>query len=109
MSFGTVRDDTGQDIELTQSSFSSLLQRPDRSVRKVAFDAFYSEFSDHRYTLASALSNSVKSDVFLARARNYPSALEAVSYTHLDVYKRQDFSVAQEESLRIALEPWLKR
>jgi len=77
MSFGTVRDDTGQDIELTQSSFSSLLQRPDRSVRKVAFDAFYSEFSDHRYTLASALSNSVKSDVFLARARNYPSALEA--------------------------------
>jgi len=77
MSFGTVRDDTGQDIELTQSSFSSLLQRPDRSVRKVAFDAFYSEFSDHRYTLASALSNSVKSDVFLAKARNYPSALEA--------------------------------
>jgi oligoendopeptidase F len=77
MSFGTVRDDTGQNIELTQSSFSSLLQRPDRSVRKVAFDAFYSEFSDHRYTLASALSNSVKSDVFLARARNYPSALEA--------------------------------
>ncbi len=77
MSFGTVRDDTGQDIELTQSSFSSLLQRPDRSVRKVAFDAFYSEFSDHRYTLASALSNSVKSDVYLAKARNYPSALEA--------------------------------
>jgi len=77
MSFGTVRDDTGQDIELTQSSFSSLLQRPDRSVRKVAFDAFYSEFSDHRYTLASALSNSVKSDVYLAKARNYPSALKA--------------------------------
>ena len=77
MSFGKVRDDRGQDVELTQSSFSSLLQRPDRTVRKAAFDAFYSEFSDHRYTLASALSNSVKADVFLARARNYPSALEA--------------------------------
>jgi oligoendopeptidase F len=77
MSFGTVHDDRGREIELTQSSFSSLLQRPDRKVRKTAFDAFYAEFSDHRYTLASALSSSVKGDVFLAKARNYPSALEA--------------------------------
>lgn len=77
MSFGNIRDDRGQEIELTQSSFSSLLQRPDRAVRKNAFDAFYKEFSEHRYTLASALSSSVKADVFLAKARNYPSALEA--------------------------------
>ena len=77
MSFGKVLDDRGQEIELTQSSFSSLLQRPDREVRRKAFDAFYAEFSDHRYTLASALSSSVKADVFLARARNYSSALEA--------------------------------
>jgi len=77
MTFGTIRDDRGLDVELTQSSFSSLLQRPDRVVRKAAFDAFYEEFSDHRYTLASALASSVKGDAFLAKARNYPSALEA--------------------------------
>jgi len=77
MSFGSVRDDRGRDVELTQSSFSSFLQRPDRTVRQNAFDAFYSEFSDHRYTLASSLANSVKADVYLAKARNYPSALEA--------------------------------
>ena len=77
MSFGKVADDRGQEIELTQSSFSSLLQRPDREVRRKAFDTFYAEFSDHRYTLASALSSSVKADVFLSRARNYSSALEA--------------------------------
>lgn len=77
MSFGTVRDERGREIELTQSSFSSLLQRPDRAVRKAAFDGFYAEFSAHRYTLASSLASSVKADVFLARARNYPSALEA--------------------------------
>jgi oligoendopeptidase F len=77
MTFGSVRDDRGNDVELTQSSFSSLLQRPDREVRRAAFHAFYEEFSDHRYTLASSLASSVKSDVFLAQARNYPSALEA--------------------------------
>ena len=46
-------------------------------MRKAAFDAFYAEFSDHRYTLASALASSVKGDAFLAQARNYPSSLEA--------------------------------
>ena len=77
MTFGLVKDDKGQQIELTQSSFSSLLQRPDREVRKGAFEKFYAEFNAHRYTLANLLASSVKGDVFLAKARNYPSALEA--------------------------------
>ena len=77
MTFGSVRNDRGQEIELTQSSFSSLLQRPDRTVRKEAFEKFYTEFTDHRYTLASALANSIKADVYLAKARHYPSAREA--------------------------------
>ncbi len=77
MTFGMVTDDRGREIELTQSSFSSLLQRPDREVRKAAFGKFYTEFDAHRYTLASSLASSIKGDVFLARARNYPSAREA--------------------------------
>ncbi|MBM3856900.1 MAG: oligoendopeptidase F [Verrucomicrobia bacterium] len=76
MTFGTVCDDQNREITLTQSSFSSLLQRPDRKVRQEAFEKFYQEFSDHRYTLASSLASSIKGDVFHARARNYPSALE---------------------------------
>jgi oligoendopeptidase F len=77
MTFGTVRNDRGQEVELTQSSFSSLLQRPDRSVRKETFEKFYTEFTAHRYTLASSLASSIKGDVFLAKARHYPSAREA--------------------------------
>ena len=77
MTFGSLTDDRGKVVELTQSSFSSLLQRPDREVRKTAFHKFYDEFTAHRYTLASSLASSVKGDVFLAKARNYPSALES--------------------------------
>lgn len=77
MTFGSLTDDRGKVVELTQSSFSSLLQRPDREVRKAAFHKFYDEFTAHRYTLASSLASSVKGDVFLAKARNYPSALES--------------------------------
>src|SRR5690606_31987032 len=70
MKFGRVRDDSGAERELTQSSFSSFLQQRDPSVRREAFHAFYKEFKDHQFTLASSLASSVRADVFYARARN---------------------------------------
>jgi oligoendopeptidase F len=80
MIFGLVPDDRGQEVALSQSSYISLLHNRDRKVRRQAFDQFYQEFSDHRYTLASSLSASVRADVFYARVRNYPSALEAALF-----------------------------
>ena len=76
MRFGTIRDENGQEVELSQSAYSSFLNKRDGAVRKAAFHQFYREFSDHQFTLAAALSSSIKADVFRARARNYPSALE---------------------------------
>ena len=80
MLFGTLKDSEGNERELTQSSFSSFLQQRDPGVRKAAFHQFYQEFSEHRFTLASSLANSVRADVFYARARNYPSAREAALF-----------------------------
>ena len=77
MKFGVLRDGKGEERPLTQSSFSSFLVKRDHELRKRAFHQFYAEFQDHQFTLAAALAYSVKADVFRARARNYPSALEA--------------------------------
>lgn len=77
MKFGVLVDDKGEERPLTQSSYSSFLVKRDHDLRKRAFHQFYNEFQDHQFTLASSLSYSVKADVFRARARNYPSALEA--------------------------------
>lgn len=77
MRFGVITDETGRETELSQSSYSSFLHKRDGALRRTAFHQFYREFSDHKFTLASALSNSVKADVFHARARHFPSALEA--------------------------------
>jgi oligoendopeptidase F len=77
MKFGVLVDDKGEEKPLTQSSYSSFLVKRDHALRKRAFHQFYDEFQDHQFTLASALAYSVKADVFRARARNYPSALEA--------------------------------
>ena len=102
MKFGTVKDSSGADRELTQSSFSSFLQQRDPAVRREAFHKFYSEFKDHQFTLASSLANSVRSDVFYARARNHPSAIEGALFSDdvpLSVY---DNLIA---SVRSRLEP----
>jgi len=80
MLFGALKDSEGNERELTQSSFSSFLQQREPSVRKAAFHQFYKEFSEHRFTLAASLANSVRADVFYARARNYPSAREAALF-----------------------------
>lgn len=80
MLFGKLKDSEGNERELTQSSFSSFLQQREPSVRKAAFHQFYKEFSEHRFTLAASLANSVRADVFYARARNYPSAREAALF-----------------------------
>jgi len=80
MKFGVLIDETGREAPLTQSSFSSFLVKRDHELRKRAFHQFYTEFRDHQYTLAASLAYSVKADVFHARARHYPSALEAVLF-----------------------------
>jgi oligoendopeptidase F len=80
MRFGSLTDGQGNERELTQSSFSSFLQQRDPAVRKTAFHQFYKEFSEHKFSLASSLANSVRTDVFYARARHFPSAREAALF-----------------------------
>jgi oligoendopeptidase F len=80
MKFGFVRDRSGEERQLTQSSFSSFLQQRDPDVRREAFHKFYAEFKDHQFTLASSLSSSIRGDVFEARARNYSSAIESALF-----------------------------
>ena len=76
LKFGTVKDERGRSVELTQSSFRSLLESPKRSVRKTAFHQFYKQYEGHANTTAATLGSSVLQDIYQSRVRNYPSALE---------------------------------
>ena len=77
MKFGALINEDGQEVALSQSTYLSFLHKKDRDLRRRAFHQFYQEFDDHKYSLASALASSVRADVFSAKIRNYPSALEA--------------------------------
>jgi len=76
MKFGFIKDENGVKRELTQSSFRTLLESPKRKVRKEAYHQFYKQYEGHANTLAASYSSSVLQDVYLSRARNFPSSLE---------------------------------
>ncbi len=77
LKFGMCRNEKGESVELSQSTFSVFLHSPSRAVRRQAFHQFYKQFQAHENSLAAAFSSSVQKDVYYARARGYPSAREA--------------------------------
>ncbi|MDA7951296.1 MAG: oligoendopeptidase F [Pirellulaceae bacterium] len=76
MKFGTLEIEEGKEVELSNATFSQFLYSPNREVRKKAFHQYYQQFVDHENTLSAMLAGSIHKDVYYARARNYPSALE---------------------------------
>ncbi len=76
LKFGMCRNEKGESVELSHSSFSSFLRSPSRAVRRKAFHQYYTQFQGHENSLAAAYSSSVQKDVYYAKARNYPSARE---------------------------------
>ena len=75
--FGMLKNEKGEQVELSHASFSSFLRSPSRNVRKKAFEQYYSVYRGHENALAAAYSSSVQKDVYYGKARNYPSAREA--------------------------------
>ncbi|MGB4703072.1 MAG: oligoendopeptidase F, partial [Syntrophomonadaceae bacterium] len=75
--FPTIRDENGQEVELTKGRYGRFMESRDRRVRKEAYEGLYSSYKGLINTLAATLSSSIKRDIFYARARNYPSALHA--------------------------------
>jgi oligoendopeptidase F len=72
----SIRNEKGEMVELGHSSFSAFLHSPSRAVRKKAFHTYYTQYEAHKNSIAAALNGSVQRDVYYAKARNYPSAIE---------------------------------
>ncbi len=75
--FPSITDEHGHEVELTKGRFGGFMESTDRRVRKDAFTSLYSTYSGLKNTLATTLTASVRKDIFYARVRKYPGALEA--------------------------------
>ncbi|NSW90171.1 MAG: oligoendopeptidase F [Firmicutes bacterium] len=75
--FPFIKDENGEEVELTKGRYIKFLESTDRRVRKDAYEALYNVYGKFQNTFAASLSNSIKKDLFFAKARKYNSSLEA--------------------------------
>ncbi len=66
--------------KLTHASFASFIRNEDETIREEAYRKYYKSFEEHQHVIARLYAGSVAQDIFLARARNYKSSLEAALY-----------------------------
>jgi len=76
ISFPEIKDEEGDDVQITHGRYIRLLESEDRRVRKDAFQGLYKTYNSFRNTLAASFSSNVKQEVFFAKARKYSSTLE---------------------------------
>ncbi|MBM7702553.1 oligoendopeptidase F [Metabacillus iocasae] len=77
LEFPEIKDENGEDVEITHGRYIRFLESEDRRVREEAFKAVYQTYGQFKNTFASTLSGTVKKDNFNARVRNYKSARHA--------------------------------
>lgn len=75
--FGTIRDENGEEAEVTKGRYIKFLESRDRRVREDAFHTLYRSYNAMRNTLASSLGSNIKKNKFYANVRKYESSLSA--------------------------------
>ena len=75
--FKSVKDSAGKTIEVTQGTLSNIMHNPDRKVRRNAYNVYMDKYLEHKNTLATNLSTSIKTNVFNMRVRKHENTLAA--------------------------------
>lgn len=80
--FPMVKDENGEELELSHGRYVLFLESKNRQVRKDAFMAMYETYGNLKNTLATTLSSQVKSHNFNARVRGFESARAAALFNN---------------------------
>lgn len=76
LKFPKVKNENGEEIELSHGRYIQFLESRKQEVRRDAFKAMYDTYGKWKNTLAATLNANVTKNLFYAKARRYPSALE---------------------------------
>ncbi len=103
--FPTVKDEDGNEVQLTNGNFGVFRESACRRVREDAFNAYFGSFKKFENTIAELYAGSVKFDTYFADVRKYSSACEASLF-------RNDVPVSVYDSLIEAVHeslPYMKK
>lgn len=76
LKFPKIKNDKGEEVEVTHGSYIQFLESRKADVRRDAFKAVYETYSKQKNTLAATLSANITKNQFYSKARKYPSVLE---------------------------------
>lgn len=77
LKFGTIKDENGNEVQLSHGRYGLFLENTNRTVRENAYKTLYQSYRDHINTFATTLRGEVKRHNLIAKLRNYSSAREA--------------------------------
>lgn len=77
MKFPLIKDENGNDIEISHGRYYSAIYSHDRLYRERAFKSYYKTFKDYSNTFSALLNGVLKVNIISAKARKYESALHA--------------------------------
>jgi len=75
--YPSIKDEKGEEVQLTKERYSKFLESTDRRVRRDASLAYNSTYLKYLNTLGATLTTQLNRDIFFSRARKYNSCLEA--------------------------------
>jgi oligoendopeptidase F len=82
LKFGSIRDEQGTEVELTDSRYGAFLHSTNRQVREDAWKGLFRGYRTLNHTLAANYEGHVKSRVFFAHARGFESRLDHATYSN---------------------------
>ena len=84
LKFPVVEGENGQKVELSEGTYSKLLESDDQKVRRGAFKALYQTYGAFKNTFATTLTSQVQVQNYQAKVRHYASAKDAaLSENHI--------------------------
>ncbi len=78
--FKPARGSENETIDVTQSTYNSILSGTDRKARRTAWENYNDKYLEYKHTLAGNLATSIKQNVFNMKARRFHSSLEATLF-----------------------------
>ena len=76
LKLATIKDEKGEDVQLTKGNYLVFIRSTNRQVRKDAFEGMHTTFLKQRNTIAATLASQVKANIFYTQQRGYGSCRE---------------------------------
>ncbi|WP_303973144.1 oligoendopeptidase F [Streptococcus merionis] len=77
LEFPNVKNEEGEEVQLSHGNYITIVESKDREVRKGAYEAMYATYKQFQHVFAKTLQTTVKTHNLNATLRHYASAREA--------------------------------